>query len=190
MKKHYAGLMEALTDNKLVVLHRKSVDDNRMHGYVVGLSDAWVLLHLIDGSVVIPNGYKALRLADVSNFKVDEDFVDEYLRLRGMYSSKVPQIELKDLHSLLLSISKNYPLFMIECERVEPGIGFVGQIEKLTKRSLFLEKIESTARWIGTEEFKLKDITSVDFGDGYVEALAWMDAHFKEQESPRVETRG
>ncbi len=183
MKKHYASLAEALDENKLVVLYRKGIDDNRIDGYVVGLSDAWVLLHLIDGSVVIPNGYKAVRVADISRFQVDAGFVDEYLRLRGMHSTKMPQIELKDLASLLLSVSKHYPLFMIECERVEPGIGFVGQIEKLTKRSLLLKKINSKARWINTEEFKMKNITSVDFGDGYVEALAWMDAHYKEMEA-------
>jgi len=183
MKKHYEGLSEAMAANKLIRLYRKSVDDDHVPGYVVGLSDRFVLLHVIDGSVFILNGYAAVRLADVSRFQVDAGFVDEYLRLRGMHSTKMPQIELKDLASLLLSVSKHYPLFMIECERVEPGIGFVGQIEKLTKRSLLLKKINSKARWINTEEFKMKNITSVDFGDGYVEALAWMDAHYKEMEA-------
>ena len=139
----------------------------------LGLSNTWVLLHLIDGNVVVPNGYKAIRLAHVSQIKVDEGFVDGYLRLRGMRSESLPWIRLNDLSSLLFSVSENYPLFMIETECKEPGIGFVGRIEKLTKRNIWLEKIKSTTEWIGVEKFKLKDITCVDFGDGYVEALAW-----------------
>lgn len=183
MKKHHAGLAEALTHNTLVVAYRKDIDEDRLDGYVVGLSDSWVLLHLVDGSVAVLNGYTAVRLTDISRFNVDEGFMDEYLRLRGMRSEKQPPIELQDLSALLLSVSKNYPLFMIHCERVEPGIGFVGQIEKLTKRNLHLKKFDSKAKWIDTEKFKLKNITRVDFGDGYGEALAWMDAHHRELEA-------
>ena len=183
MKKHSAGLAEALADNKLMVIYRKAIDAHRLDGYVVGLSDKWVLLHLVDGDVVVPNGYKAVRLADISRIKEDQGFVDEYLRLRGLYSAALPQIRLEDLPSLLRSVSESYSLFMIQCERVEPGIGLVGRIKELTKRSIHLDKIESTAEWIGVEKFKLKDVTCVDFGDGYVEALAWLDAHRKKIES-------
>ena len=180
MKKYYAEFMNALEENKLVVVYRKKVDGYRLDGYVIGLSNTWVLLHLIDGNVVVPNGYKAIRLAHVSQIKVDEGFVDGYLRLRGMRSESLPWIRLNDLSSLLFSVSENYPLFMIETECKEPGIGFVGRIEKLTKRNIWLEKIKSTTEWIGVEKFKLKDITCVDFGDGYVEALAWVDAYQQE----------
>lgn len=182
MKKHYAEFLNALEEDKLVVIHRKKVDQNRLDGYVIGLSNTWVLLHLVDGNVVVPNGYKAIRLAHVSQIKVDRGFVDGYLRLRGVHSERLPWIQLDSLSSLLFSVSENYPLFMIETEYKEPEIGFVGRVEKLTKRNLWLKKIESTAEWIGTEKFKLKDITCIDFGDGYVEALAWMDAHQKEMQ--------
>ncbi len=69
---------------------------------------------------------------------------------------------------------------MILCEIIEPDIAFVGCIEKLTRRSVFLDKIDHHAKWIGSEEFMFKDITRVDFGDSYVEALALVDAHNKQ----------
>lgn len=179
MKKIFAGLADAQAKQQLVILYRKSIDSNRLDGYVAALSDAWVLLHLVDGSVLTFNGYHAVRLKDISSFKIDQGFVGEYLRLRGMYPKGLPQIDLQDLPVLLRSVADNFPLFMIEREKVEPGIGLIGVIKKLTKRNLCLEKLNSKAKWIGTERFKLKDITAVSFGDGYVEALTWMDAHNK-----------
>ena len=183
MKKHHAALATALAENQLVVLYRKAIDENRLDGYVVALSDTWVLLQPVDGNRLVLDGYKAVRLSDISHWKIDESFVDEYLRLRGIRSKNLPEIDVRGLGSLLDFVSKNFPLFMIECERIEPGIGFIGVIEKLTKRNLWLKKFSSEAKWIDTEKFKLKDITIVNFGDGYVEALAWMDAHDTEREA-------
>ena len=182
MKKHHAALATALAENQLVVLYRKSIDNNRLDGYIVALSDTWVLLQPVDGNILVLDGYKAVRLSDISHFKIDESFVDEYLRLRGIRSKKLPEIDVENLVLLLDSVSKNFPLFMIERERVEPGIGFVGVLEKQTKRNLSMKKFNSKAKWIDTEKFNLKDITVVNFGDGYGEALAWMDAHRKELE--------
>lgn len=181
MKKHYDGLLEAMTSNQLIVVYREKVDENRLDGYVIGLSETWVLLHTVDGDFAALSSYEAVRLADVSRFRVSESFMNEYLCLRGISAVKVPQIEVQDLQSLLLTVSKNFPMFMIECERIEPGIGFIGHLEKLTKRSLFLKKFNSKAKWINTEKFKLKDITKVSFEGGYIQALVWMDTHNKQQ---------
>ena len=179
MKKHYSGLAEALAENKLSVIYRKHIDDHRLDGYIVGLSDTWVLLHLVDGNVLILDGYKAVRLSDISRFDIDNSFVHGYLRLREIRSKEIPEINLQNLPALLLSVSERFALFMFERERVEPGIGIVGRIERLTKRNLWIKKFNSKAKWIDTEKFRLKDITAVNFGDGYVEALAWMAAHHK-----------
>ena len=181
MNNYYADCAEAQSKRQLVILRRKSIDDNRLDGYIVGLSKKWVLLHLVDGSVLTLNGYCAVRLKDISSFKVGAGFVDEYLQLREQYPVEAPQIDVCGLLSLLRSVSKSFSLFMIEREKVEPGIGFIGVVEKLTKRNLWLEKLDSKARWIGSEKFGLKDVTLVSFGDGYTEALAWMDVHNKER---------
>lgn len=181
MNKYYTDFAEAQSKQQLVILCRKSIDDNRIDGYIVGLSDRWILLHLVDGSVLTLNGYHAVRLKDISSFKIDAGFVGEYLRLREQYPAEAPQIDVGDLPSLLRSVSESFSLFMIEREKVEPGIGLIGVIKKLTKRNVCLEKLDSKAKWIGTEKFGLKDITSVSFGDGYTEALAWMDTYNKER---------
>ncbi len=183
MKKYYEGLAEALAENQLVILYRKAISEHKLNGYVIGLSNTWVLLQAVDNDMLMLDGYNAVRLGDVSHFTVDDSFVGEYLRLRGIHSEKLPEVNVSDLFSLLQAVSEHFPLFMIERECVEPGIGIVGQVERLTKRSLRMDKFSSKAKWIGTEKFKLKDITSVNFGDHYHEALAFMDAHRKETES-------
>ena len=183
MKKHFAGLTEAIAENKLVILCRKSIDDDRLHGYVVGLSDTWVLLHFVESSMLMLDGYKAVRLGDVSHFSVDDTFIAEYMRLRGIQSKALPDVDVSNLSALLSGVSASFPLFMIERERVEPGIGIVGQIEKMNGRKLWINKFSAKAKWIGTEKFKLKDITAIDFGDHYHEALAFMDARQEKTEN-------
>jgi len=182
MKKHFAGLTEASAENKLVILCRKPIDDDRLHGYVVGLSDTWVLLHFVKSSMLMLDGYKAVRLADVSHFSVDDTFIAEYMRLRGIQSKSLPDMDVSNLSALLSGVSASFPLFMIERERVEPGIGIVGRSEKMTRRNFWMNKFSAKAKWIGIEKFKLKDITAINFGDHYHEALAFMDAHYKRTE--------
>ena len=179
-QKHYNALAAAMAENQIVKLWRQPIDEDKQAGYVVGLSKIWVLLQEIDGDAFVLDGYKAMRLADVSSLKADSSFAGEYFLRRGLYPQPQPELDLADLHSLLDSVSENYAMFMIEREKEEPGIGIIGVVEGLTKRSLWMRKFSANAKWIGTEKFKLKDITSISFGGGYVNALIWMDTNAQE----------
>ena len=180
MKKHCDGLAAAMAADKLVTLYRRKINKDRLHGYIVGLSDTWVLLNAVEIDTLVLDGYVAIRLGDVSRFTTDNGFVGEYLKLSGVCPQKPSEIDMEDSASMLRSVSQAFSLFMIESEKIEPGIGFVGRLGKLTGRNLWLKKFSSKATWVETEKFKLKDITSINFGGGYVEALAWMDAHNRE----------
>ncbi len=179
-QKHYDTLASAMADRVIVKLWRQSINEDKQAGYVVGLSKTWVLLQEIEGDTFVLDGYKAMRLAHVSSLKADSSFAGEYFLRRGLFPQAQPDLDLTDLHSLLDSVSENYAMFMIEREKEEPGIGFIGVAEGLTKRSLWMRKFSSKAKWIGTEKFKLKDITSINFGGGYVNALIWMDTQAQE----------
>lgn len=50
----------------------KLIDDDRLRGYVVGLSDAWVPLHFVESSMLMLDGYKTIHLSNVSHFSVDD----------------------------------------------------------------------------------------------------------------------
>ncbi len=181
-QKHYNALASAMADREIIKLWRQPIDKHRLEGYIVGLSHKWVVLEVIEGDPLVLDGYKAVRLADISAIKVDDSFVSEYFQRREVFPRRQPDVDLTDLHSLLHGVSKDYAMFVIECERVEPGICFIGVAEGLTKRSLWMKKFSSNTKWIDTEKFKLKDITSISFGGGYVNALIWMDTQARETE--------
>lgn len=179
-QKHYNALESAMADREIIKLWRQPIDKHRLEGYVVGLSKTWLLLQEIDGNAFVLDGYRAVRLNDISVLKVDTGFAGEYFQRRGLFPQAQPDLDLTDMHSLLDSVSENYAMFMIEREKAEPNIGFIGVTEGLTKRSLWMKKFSSNAKWIDTEKFKLKDITSINFGGGYVNALIWMDTNAQE----------
>lgn len=189
-QKQYNALASAMADREIVKVWRQSIDEDKQTGYVVGLSKTWVLLQEIEGDTFVLDGYKAMRLDDISSLKADSSFAGEYFLRRGLYPQPQPDLDLADLHSLLDSVSENYAMFVIESERVEPGICFIGVAEGLTKRSLWMKKFSSNAKWIDTEKFKLKDITSINFGGGYVNALIWMDTHAQEAVTEEPEATG
>ncbi len=181
-QKHYNALAAAMAESQIVKLWRQPIDKHPLEGYVVGLSNKWVLLEVIEGDPLVFDGYQTVRLADITLCKMDNSFVSEYFQRREVFPRTQPKVDLTDLHSLLPGVSKDYAMFVIECERVEPGICFIGVAEGLTKRSLWMKKFSSNAKWIDTEKFKLKDITSINFGGGYVNALIWMDTQAQETE--------
>ncbi len=179
-QKHYNALESAMAENQIVKLWRQPIDKYPLEGYVVGLSDKWVLLEVIEGDPLVFDGYQAVRLADITGFKTVDSFVSEYFQRREVFPRTQPEVDLTNLHSLLHGVSKDYAMFVIECERMEPGICFIGVAEGLSKRNLWMKKFSSNAKWIDTEKFKLKDITSINFGGGYVNALIWMDTNAQE----------
>lgn len=48
---------------------------------------------------------------------------------------------------------------------------FIGRVEKLTKKKLTLKEIDAAARWEKTRRSQFKNITHVDFGGAYEDAL-------------------
>jgi hypothetical protein len=171
------GLAKTVGQDILAQLDRKPIDDYLLNGFIVGMSDRLVLLHVVDGSTLILNGYAAVRLADIKRFSADDAFVYRALRLLDQKPVIPSGINLSDWRSLLTSANEKYPLIMIECEKKEPGCGLIGRVEKLTAREVRLKKIDSQARWIETESFQLRDITQVTFDNGYINALSLVAAH-------------
>jgi hypothetical protein len=66
---------------------------------------------------------------------------------------------------------------MIEAEKKEAGYVFIGRILRQTTRHIELEKVNTDGKWDETESFAFKDITQVEFDDGYVKALAHLMAY-------------
>lgn len=171
--KKYQVLVRARDAGQMVRFEHRSVAPGRLEGYVVGLSERFVLIHRLDPNLFL-NGYTALRVGDVKKPRALSDadfFALRALTLRGEHAVPQPDILLLDLPGLLSSASTHFPLVSLHCDKILPNTCFIGRVKALTGKHVTLSEIDPSARWRYTRRFKLKNITRVDFGGGYEDAL-------------------
>lgn len=166
-------LRQALKWGMIVRIRRRKGWDKK-DGCVVGLSDDWVLIHRLSDTFVL-DGYEVLRTGDIRSIEKmpAAEVAHRALTLRGYAPTPLPELDLTSISPLLASANALYPLITIELETRWSDICFIGIVERLGRKNLWLKKIDPRAKWIETEKFPLRDITQVDFGGGYEQAL-WM----------------
>jgi len=160
----------------LVKFSRKPIDDYRLYGFVLACSETLTLLHVLDKDTYTLNGYSVIRNEDVSLYAVydrpDYYFESRVLKLKGITPKPQPDIALASISDLLTSIDKLYPLITIHREEINNDVCSIGRLDGLTPKTFTLFEIDSCAEWDGPHRYRFGDITRVDFGGGYEEALA------------------
>jgi hypothetical protein len=160
--------------NAIVLRFSNPYDDGWTHGYVLDIGPQFFLLGLIDDNIEF-NGFQCPLISDLRQLKVPdphEDFIVAALRKRRERIERKPDIDLSSLSSLLKSASKLFPLITVLRERIKPDECVIGRVLEVSEKSFLLHTIDPDAVW---EEkptrFRLSDVTRVDFGGGYEEAL-------------------
>jgi len=171
MKKRFEPLKDLIGTNTPIQVRRKGIDEHSLDGFVVGLSEKLLLLHVINGDDLLLNGYSAIRIQDITSWKIDEGFVTCAMRHYGREPVVPTQIDCDNWSVLLASGQKAYTFVSIETARNESGCCFIGPITKQKSRSITLRHATSKAVWGDEEKFRLRDITKVDLDNGYVNAL-------------------
>ena len=180
VNKRTEKLAEIVGTQSLVQFDRTPVDRYRITGYVVGLSERLVLIHLVQDQVMNLNGYVGIRRSDIKRYKVfssDGDFMPRVLPLLRIEPIPRPDLDTTGIFSLLSSAREVFPVLGIETEVTEPDAVFIGTVENLSSRAVVLRQIDTAGCWMEPTEFRLKDITKVILGDGYQEALALLTRH-------------
>ncbi|KZN13720.1 hypothetical protein [Marinomonas sp. TW1] len=168
-------LEKARTRKNVVRIFREELDgpDSWSDGFVVDANEEMVLLQLVDDSVRL-NGYQILFLEDISDFAHPAPFNDFQKRVLALREEDVadPEVDLDDLAVLLMDISEEYGLVTLHREEVEPDSCEIGRVIRADAVTYELEEIGSDARWFDdTFEYDLYDITRIEFGGAYEEAL-------------------
>gem|GEM_PF-816021 len=188
MKKRFAVLQSALWEKHPVRVTRRAAPKESLSGFVVGMTDAFVLLHVEDAAGWRTlDGYVALPLREVKSARVydDHDCVFErVLALKGMAPQPQPDVFLGDLPGLLSSLNTLFPLVTLHAEYRQPDLCFIGRMAGLKKKAVAMRLLSPAARWYDDiNTFRFADITRVDFGSRY-EADLW---ELAEQERRIVE---
>jgi len=139
----------------------------------VDANEEMVLLQIVDDSVRL-NGYQVLFLEDISDFAHPAPFNDFQKKVLALRDEKVvdPEVELLDLAVLLIDISEEFGLVTLHREEIEPDSCEIGRVIRADAVTYELEEIGSDARWFDdTFEYDLYDITRIEFGGAYEEAL-------------------
>ena len=171
--KKKSKLLSALS-NAIVVRFWNPYDQGRTWGYVLDIGPQFFLLGLIDDNIKF-NGFQCFLISDVKRLKVPDpygDFVVAALRKRGQSIERKPDIDISNLPALLKTANALFPLITIHRERIKPDTCLIGKVVDIKENYLLFLEIAPDAAWEDKpSKIRLSDITRVEFGGGYEEAL-------------------
>lgn len=180
MNKWRKDLAATFDEGQIVRIDRSPEIEDDIDGYVVGVSELFVMLHAIDLNFINLNGYIVLRTEDIRRYRVREDhefFLNRALKLKGIQPVPQPEIDLSSVPTLLTSAEARFPLVTIHREIMNSETCFIGRVQKLTDKTVTMEEISPAAKSDRARRYSFKDITRIDFGGAYEEALALVAQH-------------
>jgi len=161
-----------MRNQRLVRLSRR-FEDSAVRGYVLDIGPQFFLLALVSDRIWF-DGFECFRISDIKRVKPDPyaPFAEAALRKRGERRPKKPGVSVTNVEELLLSASQAFPLVTIHRENIEPDAGWIGRVVGVHRRRVSLREIDPQATWEdATTEYRLSEITRVNFGGDYENAL-------------------
>src|SRR5207302_7446485 len=136
--------------------------NRRLYGFVVGTGE-WLLLHLLDAGMWVPNGYVAVRQSEVDEAEasVRGSFPADVVRLKRLRPRR-PRVLVSSTEDLLRTAASAWPLVSIERENDDRGVAWIGRPVVLGPHESVFKLIDTAGRWMpGTMTIKLGSITRV-----------------------------
>jgi hypothetical protein len=144
-------------------------------GYVLDVGPSFFLLALVGSDGVRFNGFSCFRLIDVRRLQVPHKYAAFIEAAQKELDERIPRkppVVVDGLQELLLSASRKFPLVTVHREKVDPDVCYIGRVADLGNGRVSLREIGPDARWDRKpKSYRLGEITRVDFGGQYEEAL-------------------
>lgn len=164
-------LEKALASGRPVWMWSKHLQE-RYDGFVVGLSDRWVMLESLDGFV--PDGFELIRLRNLERVEIDgpeavrwhEKVLTEYPRLGPAPFSLPERLSTRRAIELASGVA---PLVGIH----EEDALLIGKVLRLEDKTYDLHFITPHGAWDPEPRtYRFKDVTRIAVGDRYMKILA------------------
>jgi hypothetical protein len=159
---------------KMLMRFTRPLEPGWVKGYVLGIGARCLLVALVSDDIWL-NGFQCFRLADVREVQVPDEytsFIEAALAKRKQRTPKKPPVKLDTLEELLLTANRAFPLITIHREKVDPDVCEIGRVTGVSKSHVSLIEIDAAAEWAKkSKEYRLSEITRVDFGGEYEDAL-------------------
>jgi hypothetical protein len=167
--------MQSPWESRSVVRIVRELEPGTVDGFVVAAGAKWVVMAVIEDAIR-PGGFQAFRLRDVTGFGDPAPhavFKEAALDRKKIKRPEPRIIDLTDAASIMTEAMKTYPLVTVHREVADPEICHVGRVVSVTKQRVSLLEITPDATWEDEPtSHLLSEITRVDFGGPYEEALA------------------
>jgi len=173
MQKSLSSRLKGFMLSRSLVRFSRRFEKGTVHGYVLDVGPQFFLLALVSDRIWY-DGFECFRIFDVIKLRPDpyEPFVEQALRARGEKWPGKPRISLKNIHELVLTAGRAFPLVAIHREKIDPDVCWIGRIVEVTPELVKILELGPDAVWETTlEEYWLKEITHVNFGGDYENAL-------------------
>ena len=174
-EKAAARLARAQAEGLLVRVRRSLPDADVLDGFVVAVRTEWLALARLSDRIEL-DGWTLLRSADVRAVKLEPDpdcFEIRALRARGQWPPADPGVPLDDTAGAVLAAGASQRLVALHRELDRPDVAWIGAVLGVEASTLSLLEVGVRADWASQpRRFDLDDVTRVDFGGGYEEALA------------------
>jgi hypothetical protein len=173
--KWLSEIRTTIKKSQLIEIDRSSVAKEKLVGYVVGVSEQFILIHDMCDHIFL-NGYAVIRIDDVRRYRILRDwkgFATRALRIRQQSPVPQRQIDLTNWETVLVTANKKFPLITIHRERMDNSVCYIGQVKHRTNKTVTMAEIDPAASWTRTHLYRFRDITMVGFGAAYESAL-WL----------------
>ena len=159
---------------KLLVRFASVLERGTVNGYVLDIGPKFFLIALVSDGVR-PNGYQCYRLADIRKLQVPDKFArfhEAVLKKREIPFPKKPTVNVSNIENLLHTANKAFPLIRIHREKTNASACWIGRVVNLGGGRVTLLEIGPDASWDDElETYRLSEITRIDFGGDYENAL-------------------
>jgi hypothetical protein len=170
-----ARISRAEREQGLVSFRRWIPKADWVAGFIVGRSDRWVLLARLSDGVAL-DGWVGVRLEDiqsVTRFPVEDCFEIKALQAREQWPPRPPDgMALEGTENLLRTAKHQGPMVSVFREFERPNVCWIGSVRKIEGDTMSLLEVNVAGGWARKPRlFDLDDITRIEFGGGYEEAL-------------------
>jgi hypothetical protein len=99
-------------------------------------------------------------------------FLSEVIKYKQISPVPQPSISISSWSDVLSTVSKSFPLIVIDQECIDPDVCYVGKLKEIKRRSFVIRHIDPDAEWDETRSYKFGDLTMLKFGGRYENTLA------------------
>lgn len=165
-------LASAVRDGSPVTVRRKHLDWNTTHGFVIALTDSWVVMHALDGAYL--EAVVLLRSDAITKVEThaDAEYVVRAVTGLGTPVAQFDAAPDADVAVLLRSVVERADIVGVHLESHKGDWVNYGKVHRIGKKRADLQFIGRDGDWADyIDAWKLRKVTRIEFGGRYIRAL-------------------